>query len=344
MLISLQYLRGVTALMVVYFHIVLQIEGLSGGRSILPAIGTSGVDVFFVLSGFVIWTTTLAHDRNPWHFYRRRLVRVAPLYWGATATAAAAALLVPHLMASTQFDATHFLASLFFIPWPNPSYPPPSGNYLTPLVVPGWTLNYEMVFYLLFGLVLPFRPLLRGLLLAALFAALLIAPSLVANPPESFAFYAFSYLIEFLLGAAIAELAMRKALPRPSTSAFLFAAGVIMLLAFDLMHVDRASTPVFPLAATLIVYAAVGLDHRGAVPMIPWFALLGAASYSIYLTNVFVLAALRIMWKALALPMTSMGQIMFLVVGLAVSAAVGTLVHLIYEKPAARMTKRLLGA
>ena len=344
MLTSLQYMRGVTAMMVVYFHIVLQIEGLNGGSSLLPRIGTSAVDVFFVLSGFVIWSTTLSRDSNAWHFYRRRIVRVVPLYWGATATAAVAAILLPHLMESTRFDPAHFLASMLFVPWPNPSYPASSGNHLAPLVVPGWTLNYEMLFYLLFGLLLPFRPILRALLLALLFLVVLALPSLLAAPLPGLAFYSFGYLIEFLLGAGIAALALRTSPLTPLTSAVVLAAGVVMLLGLDFMHVERAPIPWMAFAATLIVYAAVALEHRGAVPASPLFSLLGEASYSIYLTNVFVLAALRIMWRALELPVDPAGEILFLLVGLGVSAAVGTVVHLLYEKPAARMTRRLLGA
>src|SRR6185503_10623153 len=96
-------------------------------------------------------------------------VRVVPLYWILTLLMAAAVLLAPQMFKQTVFDLSHFLKSLAFVPAFNPSRP----NEVTPLLTPGWTLNYEIFFYLAFGFVFFSRaspkwriPLFSSLLLA----------------------------------------------------------------------------------------------------------------------------------------------------------------------------------
>jgi peptidoglycan/LPS O-acetylase OafA/YrhL len=184
----------------------------------------------------------------------------------------------------------------------------------------------------------------RGLWLVTSFLALIIAGWLVTAPPHALAFYASGYLMDFLLGIGIAAYAPRMSPPQPWVSAALLVVATILLLILEVATLGRANVPVLGLVAAVIVYATIALERRGAMPAIGLLDMLGAASYSIYLTHIFVLAALRVAWKALSMPMTGMGQIMFMVVGLTASATVGTLVHLLYEKPANRLGRRLLGA
>src|SRR5690606_7660569 len=128
-LYGIQYLRAVAALGVVVFHAAER----TGTHF---AIGAAGVDVFFVVSGFIMWV--IANDRSPSPsaFLRGRIERIVPLYWAATSVMVAGGLagLFPNL----RVTAWHVFASLAFIPSRSPS-----NGEVWPVLVQGWTLNYE---------------------------------------------------------------------------------------------------------------------------------------------------------------------------------------------------------
>ena len=112
--------------------------------------GQAGVDIFFVISGFIMWVTT--HDRptTPLRFMTNRIVRIVPLYWLITLAVAAMAFAVPSLFRGVVLTPEHVIKSLLFIPHYYPGMP----TRVWPLLLPGWTLNYEMVFYLVFAIAL----------------------------------------------------------------------------------------------------------------------------------------------------------------------------------------------
>ncbi|HEY0052995.1 MAG TPA: acyltransferase, partial [Caulobacteraceae bacterium] len=198
---GLQHLRAVAALGVVAFH-----AGARYGlhQPIGPwdvdfwGLGERGVDIFFVLSGFLLWTTTSARPpRNPGAFLWARFKRLAPPYWLATGALACAALftgLYPHL----TVEPLHVLSSLFFWPMLSPSHPPA----IWPLLVPGWTLNYEMAFYVLFAAVLLVPATRRLLVLAAAVGVLLLA-GLIPVLPVPIDFWTRPLIVEFLFGVGI---------------------------------------------------------------------------------------------------------------------------------------------
>jgi exopolysaccharide production protein ExoZ len=82
MLVQLQYLRAIAALLVVYFHSVLQVTKVNDGFDWqFRLFGETGVDIFFVLSGFVMWLTTAGRHISPLEFYRRRIKRIVSRSW-----------------------------------------------------------------------------------------------------------------------------------------------------------------------------------------------------------------------------------------------------------------------
>jgi exopolysaccharide production protein ExoZ len=131
MLSSIQVLRGVAAVMVVLFHVL----GFQ--------IGSAGVDIFFVISGFIMFHTNrevFGHAGAAILFLKRRILRVAPLYWLCTAFA---------LWPKTELKT--LAASVLFVPVRS------GDGSIHTVLAPGWTLNFEMFFYIVFaaGLVLP---------------------------------------------------------------------------------------------------------------------------------------------------------------------------------------------
>ncbi|HLY79167.1 MAG TPA: acyltransferase, partial [Caulobacteraceae bacterium] len=152
----LQALRGFAALSVVAYHAFQWIDDRFW-------VGAAGVDVFFVISGFIIWTVGSGEEASPGVFVWRRLTRVAPAYWLATGAVIALATLWPTLLRQVTLSPAHVALSLAFIQHIDPRGLP------FPVLPPGWSLNYEAVFYGLFTLVLFAPAALRfRLLLAAL--------------------------------------------------------------------------------------------------------------------------------------------------------------------------------
>ena len=137
---SIQILRAVAALAVVVFH--------AGQRVAVPfGVGQAGVDIFFVISGFVMWIVS-DNGKTPIEFIRARILRIVPLYWVATLLMAVGAWLGLFPRMRVAWD--DLLASLFFVPY----YSLSSTKEIVPVLRQGWTLNYEMFFYVSFALAL----------------------------------------------------------------------------------------------------------------------------------------------------------------------------------------------
>lgn len=341
---GLQYLRAIGALLVVYYHTALQVQDVYQADGWV-LIGRSGVDIFFVLSGFVMWTSTSSSAASPWLFLRRRLARIVPLYWAVTIGAAMVALAVPSLLRSTSFDAPLLIASLSFVPWPNPlAVARGLPEYIVPVIVPGWTLNFEMLFYLLFalGMAAPRRWRL-GVVAALVTGAFVLSNALrdMGAIPE---FYGQAIIFEFLGGVLIAAwFERRPALPVvPALIALI--AGFAWLLFADLTRpgIDRFLALGPP--AIMIVAATVSLERHGKVPPVSIPDELGNASYSIYLIHIYVIAALRITLGAIVSNPAPPVIAGFVVLSVVASGWIGILVYRWFEIPAVRLAKRLLRA
>jgi exopolysaccharide production protein ExoZ len=200
---SIQGLRGLAALAVVVSHSLGELIEHAhiplSAQPIAAAFGDIGVRVFFVISGFIM-TVTTAHSFGAagasLDFIAKRLIRIAPLYWLVT-MAYIAVVMWPR---GATPDATKILLSLAFIPYLNDS-----GQYW-PVYVPGWTLNYEMLFYALFAIALIFR---RGL--GFVLAALILL--VVAGMAGLDGFYTKPVLLYFAAGIALALIRERAKLP-----------------------------------------------------------------------------------------------------------------------------------
>lgn len=332
MLIGLQYLRGVAALMVVYFHAVGPVERLTGVA--LPvSISASGVDLFFVLSGCVMWLSTHGRAVGPGQFLLNRLVRVAPLYWILTLLVAGLALALPALLRSTAFDPAHLAASLLFLPWPNPRYPG-----LFPVIIPGWTLNYEMFFYAVFALGLG-RGRARTVAWTATLFALLILAGAAFRLPTPLAFWSDPIVLEFLLGAALG-LAHGGGLRLGAGARLaLGLAGIAGFAAFASIEPAGLARPLLAGLPAAMLVAAAALGRTGAQPPLHPLVLLGDASYALYLVHPFALRAVREAASRLGLA-PYLGGIGIGALMLGGSAAAAILIYRLVERP---LTRRLRG-
>lgn len=224
--LSIQYLRGMAALMVVAYHASNRVaQNFSENTQQIFQLGHAGVDIFFVISGFIIWTIGRNAPADPASFMLRRVIRLAPLYWMATGT-----WVVLLWVSGAQWislDAGHLLRSLFFIPHWSPTFP----DTFWPVLVPGWTLLFEMFFYAVFSCVLVFDPRRRfAALVSMLFV--LVATGFFFEPEWMPAVaYTSPLLLEFVGGVFIAEL-WRHRSGNAALGVALAMSGVLLLFLF----------------------------------------------------------------------------------------------------------------
>lgn len=326
-LISLQYLRAAAAMMIVFTHGWDQLPWL---KERLPDIFQSGVDLFFVISGFIMVYVTAKAGSSALHFFKMRVIRIVPLYWLYTFATAALVLALPQLFKTTEFTVPHFIQSLLFIPhWG------PAGS-LSPLILLGWTLNYEMFFYAAFAIAMALSTSRRVPLTIAM---LLIMPILALfvdfTGSAAGEFYSNDIVLEFMFGMLLAPLFLNGYLDRVGVlgGAVLITAGAVGLCIGG-HHLDQVRVLIFGIPAALIVAGALSIEATRRVEKVQPFLLLGDASYSIYLAHMFPIALLRFGWNTAGLPVDGLGPVvLFMALTLLSGALAGVASYILVEKP-----------
>lgn len=324
MLNSIQYLRAIAALMVVYHHVEVQFERIAPAGQHLPLawLGAAGVDIFFVVSGLLMWSTTAGRNTGPGTFMLRRIRRIAPLYWCVTLAVAALAWAVPRLFVSTKFDVTHLVASLFFIPYPSPLQP----EHLWPVLVPGWTLNYEMFFYAVFSLCLLAPERLRFVGILGILAALVLAGAALQPQSSYAAFFTHPIMLGFAFGIVVARFSERAGVPPLPAWALIVAGGALVASS----RIEHGLAWSF--GSMLVVLGFVSLEAAGRMGK-SFLLDIGNASYSIYLTHVLVLPGVAKAFAVLGSVDNPATAMLFVVASMAVATAVGLLVYRLVEAP-----------
>lgn len=331
-ILSIQYLRGAAALMVVFFHADgMAMEYFNFGWS---PFGAAGVDIFFVISGFIMWITTASAQTTPASFIAGRIVRIVPLYWVMTLLLYGGWVIFRD--PATLPSLWNLMRSLLFIPFVSPR----TGE-IQPLLIAGWTLNFEMFFYAVFacGLLIARRH--RALFVCSILGALVIS-RLWTSPSGPVALtYTSPLLIEFMIGCLLGIMYERRALPRPAVAMFLLTVGVGLLLSSTTLSATDLNADRFfrwGLPAVLIVTGALGLEpalREWRPPL-----LLGDASYSIYLTHGLTLSAVKsvvLLLGADAQPLISSG---FIFAGCVASVVAGVAIYYTIEKPLVAACKK----
>lgn len=331
---SVQALRAIAALMVVLLHAIKSVAESDvawiGRLSPTPldilwfreALG-AGVDVFFVISGFIMvhgasrYTSGRARALD---FLLRRLLRIYPPYWVVTLVLIGILALVSE-GTSPELAPTRILTSLLLYPSLSPD------GFLRPILGVGWTLSYEVYFYLVFFLSLWAGKSRYAYLLVLILLAMLLSASGASGESAPVRFLQDPIVLEFLYGAALGWL-----LPRLRLSAAW--AGILLL--FGLLAIFVASWLVFSghlaeswrclywgLPAAGMVLAMLNFPMgKGSVSRT--LVATGDASYALYLVHVPVLYFLT---PVVALPLASGGYLTsataLMGIGIALSLLVG---------------------
>jgi exopolysaccharide production protein ExoZ len=291
-----------------------------------------GVDIFFVLSGFVMILTSSKLGGGPAdasEFFKRRFERVTPLYWiftGVMLLAMAASGM------RSEIAASHVLASLLYMPIPGPT------GAINPILSVGWTINYEMFFYAVFSLtlLLPIRRS-RNVLFITL-ATLVVIGAIVPSLPQPWLYWTRPILLEFLVGCALGVAYIKGKRLSLTLSVGLICVAFALLFAASAQEIAEGQAYrwwCLGIPASLIVAALAfsrQLKDQGIVRVLH---LLGDASYALYLVHPFVIAGSAIIWRKLNIPSIAA----FVLFALLASVIGSWIVHRVIEKPILRLMK-----
>lgn len=343
---GIQVLRGLAAVSVAFLHIEQAAGAFVGrpGQSPWPWLRAlpweAGVDVFFVISGFVMAYASADLFARPGAvriFLARRVARVVPLYWLFTSLTLLVALAAPRLLNDPISGGWRgVVASYLFIPWPR------QDGAMQPLFRLGWTLNYEMLFY---GVFAPFLLCGRRIGVAGIVAViigLVLAGQYFHLRNPQIGFWTDPIVIEFTYGAVLGTWRTEGVrLPRALRLALL-GVGVAAFVYIGVDDTQRRALSYGLPAACLLAGAALGPGWSGGSALSRAALVLGDASYAVYLVHPYPMRGLREAWARLGLGGAG-GIVSYIATALVVSCLLGIWVHRALEIPLVRATRKLLG-
>ncbi|MGL4648934.1 MAG: acyltransferase family protein, partial [Caldilineaceae bacterium] len=268
-------------------------------------------------------------------FLRRRAARIVPIYWAVTAVYLLISLGGLGQVNRPKPDGWEILTSFLFIPWPAGT-----GPLVQPVYSLGWTLNYEMFFYLLFALVLPLRRNLAVPLLVGVLMALVLVGKFIPSTSVQLHFWTRSIILEFGMGMLIGQMALSGVRPSRPLAAVLTMLALALLAvthAYPWLTPDRAL--MYGLPSTLLVIAALAFNDMPAHhPVMRALTRLGDASYAIYILHPFVLRGVAVSFGVL---LAQISPWAYILVCLLLICAVSYLAWRWFERP---VTKALQGS
>lgn len=288
--------------MIVIGHNTYSTAVLGGPTAKFPLFGwapllSTGVDIFFVLSGFIMM---LVAEKGPSRseFLGSRVARVVPIYWFYTLALVVAAIVMPSILRWTTLTPELVLKSLFFVP-----YHHPVDGKIQPLLAQGWTLHYEMLFYIVFAALLSLSAGVRIGVTLLIFAVLLALPMAFGSGAAIVDFLSDTIILEFAAGMAL-HMVYRRGWVTPRTAA---AAAVLLVAAVW----GLGSGALAPLAAdydpqqlrflfwgipaVLAVFVFLALRTPDN-PIVRFLRKIGDASYTMYLCHTFIIAMVTPIW------------------------------------------------
>jgi peptidoglycan/LPS O-acetylase OafA/YrhL len=335
---SIQALRFAAALAVIAFHLTYLLWDTPVIAAIRPiaAAGNSGVDVFFVISGFVIFTVSRKIDWSEgaqaaaFDFAFRRATRIYPLYWSCFLVSVALIIAGAAPVVGSAWTLDNWRANAFLFSTYNKQVPV------------AWTLAYEMYFYACFSAVLLFgqRFHLHGLRLWVAGTAVAIAlnytlPPGVAGGSWRTAVWSNASVLEFVMGMITAALIERGY--RGGAWLALIAAVPFFVLGHLTGESHRAVT--FGPGAALVVYGLVSLEIQGRLVSMRYVAWLGDASYSLYLWQEIPLYFTRLVFDQMGWRQV-LGGVPVVLAMIAACIVVSLLSYRFIEKPIMAASRR----
>jgi exopolysaccharide production protein ExoZ len=348
MIVPIQVLRAVAAIVVVVGHF----QGFTASPKTdfwVPYVklATAGVDLFFIISGFVmVYASEPMFGRvdGPLNFFARRAIRIIPLYWLATSVYLLIAAALPSLV-DADYSAQFIASSYLFIPVARP------GGAMNPVVGQGWSLNYEMLFYVVFAVAI-FGSRRTAVAAASLvLLCLVVAGQILAPSSPVLATWTNSIVLEFIFGILLG-LAYREGLRLPQwLSGMLIVAGVALFYVnmcileipgtlANGLAVSQAFAYGIP-AVLIVAGATFGNFSLGGVG---WrmFAVAGDASYALYLFHAFPVRAMIFLFQRVGVNVDTY-RFSCLAATVGVSLAFAVMIYYLFERPVTQALRSAIG-
>ncbi len=281
-----------------------------------------------------MWVISARASIGPGDFLLRRAVRIVPLYWLTTLAVALLAVLSPTLFPVMKVTTGHIVQSLLFLPHRDPNGDP------APVIAPGWSLNYEVFFYLLFALALWAVARRRAAFASLVLLSLVLAGPLVDATDPVLAAYTDPMLLEFVAGLWLGVAWTSPRLPGRVPGLLLLGAGAAAFAAEQAIRLDATEQRalLWGPPAFAVVAGAVSAERAGLVLRASALARVGDASYSIYLVHGLMVSFAA---RLLALVGVSSGPLV-LAGGIGCGLLGGLACYSLVERPLSRALHRAL--
>jgi len=343
-LYHIQALRGFAAILVMLAHLYDAEVKYSADHLLGPwtLYGNLGVDIFFLISGFIMVYTTWARPRGvkaASEFLFRRSIRIYPLYWLVSLAVFIIFLIRPDMVFASRETAPTLWKSFLLFP-----------DVVPPLLLVGWTLIFEMYFYLIFTVIMCFKK--NWLLPALAIWSLIIFAARGAGwheggPVREIILNPLAY--EFIFGALAAYIlqTQQSLIGRlfNSKNILYFGAGLLAVWAFQLLRLEEFPTTFpsrvinFIIPVTLLISYAAIRDYLN-MKVWPVFITLGNWSYSLYLTHILSIAVIGRVWHKFTSE-TWLDNFMAIIIMTAFSIAVSGLTYKLFEVPMLRLGQKI---
>jgi exopolysaccharide production protein ExoZ len=342
---NIQALRGIAVLSVVFFHLLMIERKYGGSKTILPdffQFGMFGVDLFFVISGFVMFTVSRGRFQIPKHalrFIYHRVARIYPTYWVYSILVLIVFLLKPTWVNNSQGNQVNILSSFLLLP-----------SETLPLVMVGWTLIHEMYFYLIFFIIfllISERQLFYAIFLWGI-CVVLLNLSLESSTP-ALALISHPLTFEFMGGCILASIYYKKEIKIKNSILLILASLSLLSAIYGYLYYNRVTGQIAPLGwwrivifgiPALFMVSCITSAERNGFIMHTSLILIGDASFSLYLSHGLTMSVIGRMWSAFPSDNVLVNIIMMPILIILV-LIVGFISYRVVELPLLRLTRKI---
>lgn len=317
LILNIQILRAFAAIIVVLFHTYLAVISYGFEHQYLKLLtaniehwGAFGVDIFFVISGYLMFMINNKKSRTPYEFLVNRITRIVPIYWFLTILLFIVFQFAPSVFREMGYSPLKLVSSLFFVSR--------QFGFTDPALYVGWTLEYEMFFYVLFALALFCKcsNAIRLILLTIMIGASIYMELYAAIAIE----FAYGGLI-FILCDKVPYLKKLQ----PSNHFWWLIIAMLMMVILMPAFAQEYRFIYWGIPSAIIFFSVLFIKQINLNALVK----LGDASYSIYLIQVFTIPVSA---KILEKLMPEASGILIFMISAIFSIVVGYLFYLAVEK------------
>lgn len=337
-------LRSLAASLVLIIHssTLLSFERHISNQVMLTNVG---VDIFFVISGFIItyahWDDFGKGKASIKHFIKKRVIRIYPMYLLFTLITAFALLILPQFFFSSRSSLLFFISSLFFLPSEM------ENGDITLLLAVAWTLSYEVVFYLIFSIALFFR---RTTSLIIISVAIIVWSLLGLLPHSSYlsSYFLTTLPLEFLAGILICTVSKNHENAKftsPKQAFLLTILSVLMLYSSLLIPEinlnearENARLIYFGMPAIIVFVGLFNLTSPANRIVVKLIEMTGNASYVTYLSHFLTIGCIKFVMRKIPVLQTILLP-MVVIFSCLLCTFVGVFIHYYIEKPLLSLLK-----